>query len=251
MCNLCATKVDHLAVGLERFGKPSGYVQRQLKVWGGQYEGGQKLVGDPAAWEKAGVEFKDKGDWMERLLKYLEDHVDSEMGKFEQEPVGIVHGDYRIGNVIVHPTEPRVIAVLDWELCTIGNPLADLSYQMMSWFAPDHSAGSDGTGRPISKIGIGIPAEAAYKARYEQVMGYTPGMIPESTWKFMQAFQVFRLAAIGHGVFARGLQGNASSNKALQGGWVPHKYLNPAKYAMQLLGIEASDESFTRGKARL
>ena len=97
---------------------------------GGQYQSGEEIVRDPAAWEKVGLKYVDKGNYMDRLLQYLTDNVDAEMAKLAPEPVGIVHGDYRIGNVIIHPTENRVIAVLDWELCTIGNPLADLSYQV-------------------------------------------------------------------------------------------------------------------------
>jgi aminoglycoside phosphotransferase (APT) family kinase protein len=177
-------KVDYKKVGLEKFGRPSGYIQRQLKTWGGQFKSGQEIVCDPKAYEKVGLKFVDKGDYMVRLLDYLVANVDQEMAKMEPEPVGIVHGDFRIGNVIIHPTEPRVIAVLDWELCTIGNPLADLSYQMMAWYSPNNAAGGDGTGRPISEIGRGIPSEDAYKARYEECMGAPP--MPDSTWRFMQ-----------------------------------------------------------------
>jgi aminoglycoside phosphotransferase (APT) family kinase protein len=126
-------KVDYKTVGLEEFGRPSGYIQRQLRTWGSMYEGGEEFVRDPKAWEAAGLEFIDNKDYMERLLAYLNENVEAEMSKMAPEPVGIVHGDYRIGNVILHPTEPKVICVLDWELCTIGNPLADLSYQMMAW----------------------------------------------------------------------------------------------------------------------
>lgn len=192
-------KVDHASIGLGDFGRSTGYVQRQLKTWGRMYEGADPIVRDPKAWQKVGLEFIDNGDYMDRLLAYLNEHVDEEMARMEQEPVGIVHGDYRIGNVILHPTEPRVISVLDWELCTIGNPLADLSYQMMAWYMPEAAAGSDGTGRPISEAGPGIPSEDAYKARYEELMGMSEP-VPESTWTFMKAFQIFRLAAIGHGV---------------------------------------------------
>ena len=127
--------------------------------------------------------------------------------------------------------------MLDWELCTIGNPLADLSYQMMAWFAPNAAAGSDGTGRPISEVGPGIPNEIEYKTKYEELTG---AAVPDSTWSFLQAFQVFRLAAIGHGVFARGLQGNASSSKALQRGWAA----TTVKEMLIKLGLEpAPDKS--------
>ena len=235
LCEVMAAlhKVDYRKVGLEGFGKPTGYVQRQLKTWGRMYAGGEPIVRDPAAWEKAGLEFIDNKDYMERLLAWLNEHVDEEMARMGPEPVGIVHGDYRIGNVILHPTEPRVICVLDWELCTIGNTLADLSYQMMAWYAPNAAAGSDGTGRAISEISAAIPSEAEYKARYEQLMRMAEP-VPDSTWNFMKAFQIFRLAAIGHGVFARGLQGNASSDKALRAGW----RADAARNALTMVGVD-------------
>jgi aminoglycoside phosphotransferase (APT) family kinase protein len=103
-------------------------------------------------------------------------------------------------------------------------------------FAPNAAAGSDGTGRPISEVGPGIPNEFEYKAKYEELTG---AAVPESTWKFLQAFQVFRLAAIGHGVFARGLQGNASSSKALRQGW----RAATAKEMLIELGLEPPRES--------
>ena len=249
--------VDVIGVGLETFGRPSGYVQRQLKTWGGQYEGGEEIVRDPAAWEAKGLTFHDNGTFMDGktamlsrivelsislilrripvadLLTHLNANVDAEMGRMAPEPSGVVHGDYRIGNVIVHPTEPKVIAVLDWELCTIGNPLADLTYMMMAWFAPLIAQGSDGSGRPISDIGEGIPTEEQYKARYEELMGWE---IPESTWKFLQAFQMFRKGAIDHGVFSRSLQGNASSSKAGGSGWRS----DAARTALTMLGLRES-----------
>ena len=139
---------------------------------------------------------------------------------------------------------------------------------MMAWYAPNAAAGSDGSGRPISEVGPGIPSEDGYKERYEELMGIPPpthtpphthtprrappvpravrlnvsvpcaGMepLPESTWQFMKAFQVFRLAAIGHGVFARGLQGNASSTKATGQGW----RASSAQAMLIELGLETS-----------
>lgn len=207
-------RVDYKAVGLEGFAKPSGYIQRQLKTWGQQYKGGAAVVNDPKAWERVGLKFVDNGTAMDDLLAYLQKNVEKELSAVGTEPVGIVHGDYRLGNVILHPTEPRVVAVLDWELCTIGNPLADLSYLCMPWYAPFMAPGSSGQSVELSP---GIPTEREFVSSYCQAMGVSE--IPESLWNFMKAFQIFRSSAIGHGVFARGLQGNASSTKAIARGW--------------------------------
>jgi len=210
-------KVDFRAVGLEGFGKPTGYVERQLRTWGKQYHGGTAVVNDPEAWRKVGLEFVNNGDHMEHLIAELQANVQKEMAAMGVEPCGIVHGDFRLGNVILHPTEPRVVAVLDWELCTIGNPLADLSYICLKWFAPDMAPGGWNTGGRSVGVIPGIPSEEAFVARYCECMGL-PG-IPASLWTFMKAFQIFRISAIHHGVFARGLQGNASSTKAVEKGW--------------------------------
>lgn len=210
-------KVDFRAVGLEGFGKPTGYVERQLRTWGKQYRGGADVVNDPAAWRAVGLEFIDNGDHMEQLISELEANVQKEMATMGMEPCGIVHGDFRLGNVILHPTEPRVVAVLDWELCTIGNPLADLSYICLKWFAPELAPGGWNTGGRSIESTPGIPSEEAFVARYCECLGLSG--IPPSLWTFMKAFQIFRISAIHHGVFARGLQGNASSTKAVQKGW--------------------------------
>merc|ERR1719313_267448 len=100
---------------------------------------------------------------MDRLLKYLNDNVDEQMALMGEEMVGIVHGDYSIPNVMLHPTEPRVVAILDWELCTIGNPLLDLAYVAMNWYLPSYVAG--GSPHPADSSS-GIPTESEFVRGY-------------------------------------------------------------------------------------
>lgn len=222
-------KVDYRAVGLEGFGKPANYVHRQLKTWSRNYEDGRAVVNEPAAWERHGLKFVDNGDYMDRLQAYLNGNVDEQMASMGEEMVGITHGDYSIPNVILHPTEPRIEAVLDWELCTIGNPLADLSYVAMNWYFPSFVAG--GSKHPADSS-PGIPTEEEFVKRYSELMGIPP--IPDPLWRFLKAFHIFRRCVINHGVFARGLQGNASSNKAARAGWSSA----PARFALeQILDI--------------
>merc|ERR1712032_896990 len=172
---------------------------------------------------------------MDRLLAHLKANVDEQMESIGGEMVSIVHGDYSIPNMMLHPTEPCVLAVLDWELSTIGNPLADLSYVAMNWYLPSFVAG--GSQKPVDSM-LFIPTEAQFKQRYCELMGLPP--IPDSLWNFMKAFHIFRRCAINYGVFARGLQGNASSSRALLGGFSAW----PAKYALEkILGLPAEGGS--------
>jgi len=180
---------DYRALGLEDFGKPGNYFARQISRWSGQYR----------ASETATV------DAMNALIKWLPENIP------EDESAGIVHGDFRLDNMIVHPTEPRVIAVLDWELSTIGHPLADFTYHLMTWQMPEIGIGSIGlAGKPLAELGI--PDEAAYIEAYCRRTGRT-GIANRN---FYSAFNFFRLAAILQGIAGRVRDGTAASAHAAQ-----------------------------------
>ncbi len=179
--------VDYRKVGLGDFGREGQYIQRQLARWTNQYD----------------LSRTDNLESMELLKQYLPAHI----------PPGdetcINHGDYRLGNTIVHPTEPRVIAVLDWELSTLGHPLADLGYNcMMYHFGAGFGASEGYAGMDLRTFGI--PTEQDYLAAYARRTSRKE--IPN--WNFFVAFSLFRLAAIVQGVYKRGLDGNASSETA-------------------------------------
>jgi aminoglycoside phosphotransferase (APT) family kinase protein len=181
-------RVDVDAVGLGDYGRHSQYIARQIARWTKQYEAA-KTTDIPA---------------MNKLMAWLPQHVPA------YDPTTIVHGDFRLGNLIVHPTEPRIVAVLDWELSTTGHPLADLAYNCLFYHLrePPHGLG------PADLAALGIPSEAAYVAAYCR----RTGRDRVEDWNFYLAFSLFRLAAIAQGVYKRGLDGNASSPEALKRG---------------------------------
>lgn len=174
--------VDVDAVGLEDFGRKGGYLARQVSRWTKQYRASQthELEG------------------MENLIKWLPDNLP------ENDESTIVHGDFRLGNLILHPTEPRVLAILDWELATIGHPLSDLAYNCMAYHYM-HPVHGGLVGRDLDALGI--PSEQAYIDAYCKRTG-RDGI---DNWGFYTAFSFFRLTAIVQGVYKRGLDGNASS----------------------------------------
>ena len=183
--------VDYRAVGLGDFGREGQYIQRQLARWTSQYD----------------LARTDNVESMELLKQWLPAHLPP------GDETRINHGDYRLGNTIVHPTEPRVIAVLDWELSTLGHPLADLGYNCMMYHFGEGFGASEGYAGMDLKA-FGIPTEQEYLAAYARRTGRTE--IPN--WNFFVAFSLFRLAAIVQGVYKRGLDGNASSESAKQYG---------------------------------
>jgi aminoglycoside phosphotransferase (APT) family kinase protein len=174
-------RVDYEAKGLGDFGKPGNYLVRQTGRWTKQYLSAQT----------------DEIPTMDRLIEWLPAHVP------DDDTTTIVHGDFQLYNMIYHPRESRCVAVIDWELSTLGHPLADLAYNCMNYH-------SHVPGRSVS-AGDGIPTEQEVVEQYCRLTG-RQGI---QNWNFCLAFSFFRLASIAQGVYKRGLQGNASSARAL------------------------------------
>lgn len=183
--------VDVEAVGLSDFGRPHGYIERQVKLWRGQYE--------------ASIQAPDAN--METLGEWLEAHIPP-----DTQPA-IAHGDFRIGNLLLADDLSQVNAVLDWELATLGHPLADLAYACMPYYLPPGMTGLNGV-EGLDLDALGIPSEAAQLARYRA----RRGMGPIDDWPVFVAFSLYRMAAILQGVYARAKQGNASNEDALEVG---------------------------------
>lgn len=180
--------LDYAAIGLADYGKAGNYFERQIGRWSKQY-----LADEPAGRVPA----------MDRLVEWLPAHIPP------GDDASLVHGDYRSDNMIFHPTEPRVLAVLDWELSTLGHPLADFTYHLMMYrMPPGITAGLVGA----DLAALGIPSEAEYVAAYCQRTGRS-GIEHLS---FYLAFNMFRLAAILHGIRGRVVRGTAASTHAKQ-----------------------------------
>ena len=179
------------AIGLADYGKPGNYFARQISRWSEQYRA-SATESIPA---------------MDALIERLPARCPADDGV-----VALVHGDFRIDNLMFHPDEPRVIAVVDWELSTLGHPLADLGYLCMALRLPRNPALPGLAG--LNRAQLGIPDEAEMLRRYSELSGRA---IPED-WPFVLAFSFFRLAAIAQGVAKRAQQGNASSEQARQAG---------------------------------
>lgn len=182
--------IDHTTIGLTDYGKPGNYFARQIDRWSKQYRASETETIDA----------------MDKLIDWLPQHI----------PAGddtcIVHGDYRMDNMIFHPTEPRVIGLLDWELSTLGHPLADFSYHCMSWHvSPGQFRGIAG----LDLSALGIPSEKEYVAQYCQRTGKT---LRTEDFNFYLAYNLFRMAGILQGIMKRYIEGTASSIQAKKSG---------------------------------
>lgn len=197
--------VDVEAVGLADYGKPGNYFERQLSRWSQQYKASE-INPIPA---------------MDQLIEWLENNLPEDDGR-----VSLVHGDYRLDNMMFSKAslakgEINILAVLDWELSTLGHPFADLAYQCMQLRMPANSTPKPGQMSGLAGLdrkALGIPTEKEYVARYCEKMGIEK----IDNWAFYLAFSFFRLAAIAQGVAKRALDGNASSKQAGKvGAYVP------------------------------
>ena len=178
-------QVDPLKLGLETYGRTENFLERQIGLWTKQYRASEGEL-CPA---------------MEKLIKWLPENTPDERAP------GIFHGDLRLDNMIFHPTEPRVIALLDWELSTLGDPMADFAYHMLVWrVRSDVFRGFS----ELDKHTMGIPEESDYLQQYCERLGIAE--IPH--WNFYLAFSFFRIAAILQGVWKRAQTGQASSEDA-------------------------------------
>ncbi len=182
-------RVDWNAVGLADFGRPGNYFDRQIHRWTQQYRASET----------------EKIEAMEHLLEWLPAHVPAD------DQTTIVHGDFRSGNMLMHPTEPRVVAVLDWELSTLGHPLADLAYHCMPYRL---GPGMLGGFADLDLAELGIPSEQDYLATYCRRVGRDA--IPD--WEFYVAFSMFRLSAIAQGIMGRVIAGTANDARARERG---------------------------------
>lgn len=194
--------LDWAALGLADFGKPGDYFGRQIRRWSRQWQD-----------SKSG-----EAPEIEPLQQWLLHHL----------PVGehtsIAHGDFRIGNLMFHPTEPRVVAVLDWELSTLGHPLADLAYSALAWeLGPDEYMGMRG----LDGAATGIPTRHEYLATYQAVAPDTGPLLP-----FHTAFALYRLAVIFEGIAARAREGSAVADNAADVGRLGRVF---ARRAMALI----------------
>jgi aminoglycoside phosphotransferase (APT) family kinase protein len=199
--------VDPVSVGLGDFGRSSGYFQRQIRLWSRQY--------DLARW-------RDLPD-VDALIGSLPKHIPAD------DAARICHGDFRIGNLIFHPTEPQVVGVLDWELSTLGDPMADLAFSALPWITEPHEYGGFCS---LDLGGLGIPERDAYVERY-----FASRRTPEKQRlaPFHTAFALFRFAVIFEGIAARARSGSAAAENAAEVGELSAVF---ARRAVEILSAD-------------
>jgi aminoglycoside phosphotransferase (APT) family kinase protein len=189
--------VDVQAAGLADYGKPGNYFERQIGRWSKQY----------------GASLDGKGlqpiDAMERLMHWLPAHLPDSAR--DESNVAVVHGDFRLDNLVFHPSQPRVLAVLDWELSTLGHPLADFAYHCMAWHIPPGALRGIGG---LDHAALGIPPESEYVRRYCERTKFTTPQALARDWNFYLAYNLFRIAAILQGIAKRVEDGTAASAQA-------------------------------------
>ncbi len=188
-CIAALHSVDYKSVGLGTYGREGGYFGRQISRWSRQCRESTLPV----------------GPFMQRLMDWLPEHIP------DGDETTLVHGDYRLDNLVFHPTEARVIGVLDWELSTLGHPLADFAYQCMAWHIPP--ALWRGIGG-LDLAALGIPDETAYVAMYTLATGRDA----TADWNFYLAYNLFRMSAILHGIAQRAADGTAAAADAVETG---------------------------------
>ena len=180
---------DYVSLGLESFGRPGNYFSRQITRWSRQVR--EANIPIPRS--------------LQQLMDWLPEHIPRE------DETSLIHGDFRMDNLIFHKTDLRVIGVLDWELSTLGNPLADFAYQCMAWrIPPTLWRGIAG----LNLAALGIPYEVEYISMYEKQTGRAIA----NHWPFLMAYNLFRIAAILHGITKRAMDGNANASDAIENG---------------------------------
>ena len=182
-------RLDYGSLGLETFGKPGNYFARQIARWSRQVR--EANIAIPSS--------------LHKLMDWLPEHIPAE------DKTTLIHGDFRMDNLIFHKADLRIIGVLDWELSTLGNPLADFAYQCMAWrIAPTLWRGIQG----LDLAALGIPSESEYIALYEKQAGRSVS----EHWPFLMAYNLFRISAILHGITKRAMEGNANASDAIENG---------------------------------
>ena len=184
--------IDPDQVGLSDYGRKEGFIARQVDRWSRNLQASTLPLTDD----------------MRFMMDWLPAHLPT------QSRSSLIHGDYRLDNLIFHPTELRVIGVLDWELSTLGDPVSDFAYHCMSWHIP-HALWRGIAGHDLHALGI--PEEATYRRWYAQHSAH-PVDIDDSTWRFYIAFNLFRMSGILHGIAERAQQGNANAADAIETG---------------------------------